>query len=98
MADAELSEPTDEPRTHWVTWALYAGLIGVNAWLVYDAYPKPNPLSELVERVRTKAKGCEGCARRREALKGMRNRMLFDAERAVEGEDIETVPDIIPPS
>lgn len=81
-------------RTHWLTWALYAGLIGVNGWLIYDAYPKPNALSTFLAKAKAKAEGCEGCARRKEALR----RMLHDAERAVEGEAIDTVPDVVPPS
>ena len=51
-------------------------------------------MAARVEALRTKAAECEGCARRKAAMKGMINRMHWDAERIVEGEDVETVPDV----
>jgi hypothetical protein len=98
MADDEQVIEEAGRGTHWLTWALYAGLIGVNAWLVYDAYPKPNPVSDFVAKVKAKGEGCEGCARRKAAMRSAMNRMHWDAERAVDGEDIDTVPDVVPPS
>ncbi len=42
---------------------------------------------------RERVKNCEGCSRRRDALHRAINRVHWDAERIVEGEDVPTVPE-----
>ena len=87
--------------TDYLVAGIYVVVIGTNAWLAFDWW-RDTPQGEAtlarlaarVEALRTKAAECEGCARRKAAMKGMINRMHWDAERIVEGEDVETVPDV----
>lgn len=96
-------ETTDDRASRWVTRALYAGLIGANLLLAFDAWAETASGKATLAKVRAawgrlkaRAEGCEGCARRRAALNRLTGHMLWDAHRAVEGEPIETVPDIVP--
>ena len=108
MADDEQVIEEAGRGTHWLTWALYAGLIGVNAWLVYDAYPKPNPVSDFVAELDIEARidhrtlEAQGIDLEPQSKIGPAGARRLDrgedAERAVDGEDIDTVPDVVPPS
>jgi hypothetical protein len=91
-----------ESRWGWrLAWAV---VIAGNLILVYDWWSSTEQgervLTDLGERfgaVMDRVKGCEGCARRREAMKRMVNHVHFTAERIVEGEDVPTVPDPVTP-
>jgi len=90
----------EEYRPSWVLRGVYAVLIGANLWLAYDWWRDTPQGSATVERWRAriaaakeKAENCEGCARRRAKLQAAMNRMHWQAERIVEGEDVETQPE-----
>jgi hypothetical protein len=79
---------------------LYLVIIGANAWLAYDWWRETpqgeatiERLAARIEAVKVKAQECEGCAHRKAKLKAAMNRMHWQAERIVEGEDVETVPE-----
>lgn len=95
VQDQEHSKVAD-----WVMAGLYAAIIGANAWLAYDWWKDtPQGAAKMerwrakVEALRVKAQECEGCAKRKAALRGAMNRMHWQAERIVEGEDVPTAPD-----
>jgi hypothetical protein len=77
----------------WITGALYLALIGANLYLVFDWWRDTPEGSATLARWRAKAAECEGCAKRRAALKGAINRMHWQAERIIEGEDVDTQPE-----
>jgi len=79
-----------DPRA-WVIPALYALVIAGNLLIAYDWW-RSTPQGERVlqrahdrvEALRTKAKNCEGCARRRAALHAMTEHLVgAAAESAV---------------
>lgn len=83
-----------------IVGALYTAVVGANLALAYDWWrDTPNGVA-TIERVRTKiealkakAQECEGCAKRKAALRGAMNRMHWQAERIVEGAEVETTPE-----
>jgi hypothetical protein len=83
-----------------IVGGIYVVVIGANAWLAYDWW-RDTPggeaviarLRERIDAVRAKAAECEGCAKRKAAMKGMINRVHWDAERIVEGAEVETTPE-----
>lgn len=84
----------------WITGTLYAALIAANLYLVVDWWAGTDQGQASIERwkqryeaAKVKAQECEGCARRKARLQAAMNRMHWDAERAVRGEEIETVPE-----
>ena len=74
--------------------AMYAALIGANLWIAFDWWRGTDQGQALIERARKLAAGCEGCAKRKAMLKGATARMHRQARQIVEGEDIETQPDV----
>jgi hypothetical protein len=80
---------------------IYMVVIGANAWLAYDWW-RETPEGQIVlgrlrgrlEALRAKAQECEGCAKRKAMLKGAINRMHWDAERIIEGEDVPTTTEL----
>jgi hypothetical protein len=102
-AGAPPSEGADEEAVGAATWIvrlLYGGLIVANLYLVFDWWRDTDQGRSLMERfeakltaARAKAAECEGCARRKAKLAAAMNRMHWQAERIVEGEDIETQPE-----
>jgi len=78
----------------------YAALIGANLWVMFDWWRDTDRgratierWKVSVERLRTRAAECEGCARRKARLAAAMNRMHWQAERIVEGEDVPTQPE-----
>lgn len=101
MPDVHDFEVEDEPRAYvWLVRSLYIGLIAANLYLAFDWWSGTPQGEAFVERcrarleaVRAKAAECEGCARRKAALRAAVNRMHWQAERIVEGEDVDTQPE-----
>ena len=100
MTESNDVAEVEEYRPSWVLRGVYAVLIGANLWLAYDWWRDTPQGSATVERWRAriaaakeKAENCEGCARRRAKLQAAMNRMHWQAERIVEGEDVETQPE-----
>jgi hypothetical protein len=83
---------TAERRTTMIR-LLLLGLIVADALVVYDAWRDTPAGQAFLARAQAKIKGCGGCARRRARLRQMVNRMHWDAERIVEGEDVPTIPE-----
>jgi len=93
----QVQEPTERS---WLIPLLYSVAIGGNLLLAYGwwvstpagerfraaAHERPQPII-------TKLKECEGCARRREILQRSLGRMHWEAQRIVEGKEVETVSD-----
>ena len=91
---------TDEYRGSWVVRSLYIGLLAANVWLVFDWWRDTEQGRSVIERCRqrieaakAKAENCEGCAHRKAWLQKQVNRVHWDAERIVEGADVETQPE-----
>jgi hypothetical protein len=83
-----------------VVGALYITVIGANLWLAWEWWRDTPEGGATLERwkaraqaVKSKAQECEGCAQRKAVLKRAINRMHWDAERIVEGADVETIPE-----
>lgn len=104
VADVHDTAEIEEIRGSWLVRALYLGLIGANLYLVFDWWAGTPEGQAALGRLRTrweaakkKAEECEGCARRRalmgRAFESAKNRMHWQAERIVEGEDVETQPE-----
>jgi hypothetical protein len=79
---------------------LYAAVIGANLYLAFDWWRETPSGAATMERwqqkadaLKIRAQECEGCAKRKAVLKGAINRMHWDAERIVEGQDVPTVPE-----
>ena len=97
----EVQDGQVESRAYtWTIRALYVSLIAANVWLVFDWWRETPQGTAYVERWRTrwadakaKAENCEGCARRKARLQAAINRMHWDAERIVEGQDVDTQPE-----
>jgi hypothetical protein len=90
----------DEPRTNWVVRSLYVGLIAANLYLLFDWWAQTDQGRATVERwaakieaAKVKAQECEGCAQRKAWLRKQANRMHWQAEQIVAGEDVETQPE-----
>lgn len=101
MPDVHDSEADLEPGPiRWVTGALYTALLAANLYLVFDWW-RGTPQGEAVvarcqariERARALAGECEGCARRKEWLQKQVNRVHWDAERIVDGQEVDTQPE-----
>ena len=79
---------------------MYSALLVANLWIMFDWW-RDTPQGEAViakcqarlEAARVKAQECEGCARRKAKLQAAMNRMHWDAERIVQGEDVEVEPE-----
>lgn len=94
-----MPEDDYQPLSRWVTGAIWTLVIGGNLILAWDAWRDTEAGLAFRARMRdrfAKLKDCEPCARRRAFLKA-KGRMLWDATRAVEGDPIETVADVVPP-
>jgi hypothetical protein len=97
--DSEI-EVEAAPPIRWVTGAIYTALLAANLYLVFDWW-RDTPQGEAViercrarmERAKALAGECEGCAQRRAWLQKQLNRMHWQAERIVEGDEVETQPD-----
>lgn len=97
----DTSESTERSKvTDLVVGTIYMAVIGANLYLAYDWWKETPEGRIVIERLRSrfdsvkaKAQECEGCAKRKAMLKGAINRMHWDAERIVEGQDVETVPE-----
>lgn len=90
----------EAPQANWVVRSIYLGLIAANLYLVFDWWRDTDQgrdvlarLSARIEAAKAKAQECEGCARRKAKLQAAVNRMHWQAERIVEGEDVETQPE-----
>jgi len=87
-------EPAGASR--WVVRSLYMALIAANLYLVFDWWKESPSGAATIERLgarlgalKAKAEGCEGCARRRAALRAAINRMHFEAIETLEAADVE---------
>jgi hypothetical protein len=101
VADVHDTELVPESRAWtWTVRTLYTGLIAANLWLAFDWWRQTDSGRDTIERWRqrieeakARAENCEGCARRKEWLRVQANRMHWQAERIVEGEDVPTEPE-----
>jgi hypothetical protein len=97
---SESTTVEEDRRGAWLVRGLYTAAIAANLWLVWDWY-RDTPsgqafVSRCQERIaaaKAKAENCEGCARRKQKLQAAMNRMHFQAQQIVEGEDVETQPE-----
>jgi hypothetical protein len=79
---------------------LYSTLIAAELWFLFDWW-RETPGGQLalerwrrrLERLKLAAQECEGCAKRKAMIQGAINRMHWDAQRIVEGEDVPTQPE-----
>jgi hypothetical protein len=85
---------------NWLVHGLYAALIGANLYLVFGWWRDTPQGEAVIERCRArleaaklKAQECEGCAQRKAWLRKQTNRMHWQAERIVEGDDVPTQPE-----
>ena len=99
MAQVQDTEPRSTVASI-IVGGLYAAVVGANLYLAWDWWQKTPDGAATIERwrakietMKVKAQECEGCAKRKAALRGAMNRMHWQAERIVEGEDVETVPE-----
>jgi hypothetical protein len=91
----------DESRADvWTVRTLYAALLAVNLWLALDWWKDTPSGAATIEGwrrrlvdLKARAENCEGCAKRRNMLAAAVNRVQWQAERIIEGEDVPTVPD-----
>lgn len=90
----------DEYRPNYVVRGIYCALIAANLYLVFDWWRDTPQGEAMIERcqariaeAKLKAQECEGCARRKARLQAAMNRMHWQAERIVEGEDVPTQPE-----
>jgi hypothetical protein len=87
-------------RGDWLVRALYTAAIAANLYLVFDWY-RDTPsgqafvtrCQERIAAAKARAENCDGCARRKAKLQAMVNRVHWDAERIVAGDDVETQPE-----
>lgn len=101
-----VDDPTEvqyeESRVYrWTVRTLYVTLLAANVYLVFDWW-KSTPEGQVtlarwgqrVDALKVKAQECEGCAKRKAMLQAAINRMHWDAERIVEGnDDVQTEPE-----
>lgn len=80
----------------WVVGSLYAALIAANLYLVFDWWKETPSGAETLARWKAKAQECEGCAKRKSMLRAAVNRMYWQADRILDGEDVETQPEEAP--
>lgn len=98
---AEVVEEMPDDRAYrWIVRTLYVTLLAANLYLVYDWYRETPEGQAMIARCRArvaalkkKAEECEGCAKRRAMLQAAVNRMHWQAERIVEGDEVETEPE-----
>jgi hypothetical protein len=100
---SQVHDPAEEVQDgaySWVVRSLYIGLLAANLYLVFDWWRDTPQGVEVMARVqarveaaKAKAENCEGCARRKAKLQAAVNRMHWQAERIVEGEDVPTQPE-----
>lgn len=71
----------------WGVRVLYAALIAGNLLLIWDAWKDTAAGIEFRAKMAARAervRNCEGCARRREALRRATGRMMWDAAQTIE--------------
>jgi hypothetical protein len=82
----------DAPSPYrWVVRGVYAMLIGANLWIAFDWWRDTDQGRSVIERMRTFAAECEGCAQRKALLHRATERMHRQARQIVEG-GVETQP------
>jgi hypothetical protein len=97
---APAAEPVEDRAWRWGVRALYTGLIAAEMWFLFDWW-RETPGGQIalarwaarLERLKVAAQECEGCAKRRAMLQAAINRMHWQAERIVEGDDVPTQPE-----
>jgi hypothetical protein len=94
------AEPVEDRAWRWTVRALYTGLIAAELWVLFDWW-RETPGGQLtlarwqaqLARLKVAAQECEGCAKRKAMLRAAVNRMHWQAERIIEGEDVPTQPE-----
>lgn len=95
LADEDMGTPADEAYK-WLIRALYVGLVAGNLLWLYSEWSNTADGLALRGRVKAwldKAKNCEGCARRKEAIRRATGHMLWEAQEIVEQAAQEGKPD-----
>ena len=92
--------PHVETRYRWVMPLFWTVVIVGNIVIVYDQWSSTPQGQATLDAWHArylarwdKIKNCGGCAKRKAKLAEMVNRVHWDAERIVEGEDVPTVPE-----
>jgi hypothetical protein len=100
VVDVHDETEVDDRAYRWLVRSLYTALIAANLWLAFDWWRDTDQGQAMIERcqariaeAKVKAAECEGCARRRARLQAAMNRMHWQAERIIEGEDVPTQPE-----
>jgi hypothetical protein len=93
VTDVQDDVSGDAAPYRWVVRGLYAVLIGANLWIAFDWWRDTDQGRAVIERAKSLAAECEGCARRKAMLRRATDRMHLQARQIVEGDDIETQPE-----
>lgn len=88
-----MTEPGASRAYGIVVGGLYAALLAANLYLVWDWWRDTDQGRTTIERLRAKAAQCQGCARRKAKLQAAMNRMHWQADQILEGEDVEVEPE-----
>lgn len=96
----ETTEEVDDRAWRWGVRVLYTALVCAELWILFDWW-RDTPGGQVtlerwgrqLEAWKVKAQECEGCAKRRAMIQAAVNRMHWQAQQIVEGEDVPTEPD-----
>jgi hypothetical protein len=87
--EVEVEIPTADDRAYrYVVRSLYVVGLALNVWLIYEMVKDQPEFAIEVERWkawwRRHVTNCEGCAKRKAAMKAMGNRLVYETQEFLE--------------